>query len=404
MSEEKIEVGGFKGQEILDALKGQKDMLEERLGSMDSEVKAIATRIETAEKALMPRKATVPGLEDEKDKFYFTKAISAIVTGDWSDAGFEKEVFQATKDLSQGTGTAGGYVVPTQYIAEIIELLRAKAVVVQAGATMLSGLTGSPVEIPRQTGGATAYWTAENAAITSSDQTLGQLSLTPKSCTALTKISNRLVRMSTPSVEAMVRNDITKVLANAIDLAALRGSGVSNEPLGIANTSGIKTVAIGTNGGLFTPVHVSQMEGELEDANALDGKLGFISHGKTKRILKQSRIPQFSGQTDGEYVFLPMSDAKLKDLLGYGWLTTSQIPTNLTKGSSTAVSEVYFANWVELLIGQWGGLEIMASKETSDAFAKNQTWVRIIQEVDIGVRHAESFCLVNDAATTNPVA
>jgi len=42
-------------------------------------------------------------------------------------------------------------------------------------------------------------------------------------------------------------------------------------------------------------------------------------------------------------------------------------------------------------------LEIMASRETSDAFAKNQTWVRIIQDVDVAVRHPESFCLINDA-------
>ena len=46
-------------------------------------------------------------------------------------------------------------------------------------------------------------------------------------------------------------------------------------------------------------------------------------------------------------------------------------------------------------------MEIMASTETSDAFAKNQTWVRIIQEVDMGLRHTESFAVVTDADTTN---
>ena len=81
--------------------------------------------------------------------------------------------------------------------------------------------------------------------------------------------------------------------------------------------------------------------------------------------------------------------------------STTQIPTNLSKGGGGAtLSEAYFGNWQELLIGQWGGLEFMASGETSDAFAKNQTWIRVIQEVDVAMRHAESFVLCNDAITT----
>ena len=78
---------------------------------------------------------------------------------------------------------------------------------------------------------------------------------------------------------------------------------------------------------------------------------------------------------------------------------TTQIPINLTKGAGTALTEVYFGNWEELIIGQWGGMEIALSTETSDAFEKDQTWVRVLQEVDIAVRHPESFCLVNDAAS-----
>ena len=51
---------------------------------------------------------------------------------------------------------------------------------------------------------------------------------------------------------------------------------------------------------------------------------------------------------------------------------------------------MYFGNWEEVMIGQWGGLEILVSQETSDAFQKNQTWIRVLQEVDIGLRHPES--------------
>jgi HK97 family phage major capsid protein len=144
------------------------------------------------------------------------------------------------------------------------------------------------------------------------------------------------------------------------------------------------------------------MEGKLEDANALRGKLGFAWHGKVKRKLKAERIINYSGSTDGaERMGFPiLTDAKLKDILGYDLATSSQIPTNLEKASSGEVlSEVYFANWQELLIGNWGGLEISASSEAGDSFSKNQTWIRIIQEVDCGLRHAESFALASDCET-----
>ena len=97
------------------------------------------------------------------------------------------------------------------------------------------------------------------------------------------------------------------------------------------------------------------------------------------------------------YIIQPTSEAELSAWIGYPFKTTTQIPTNLTKSSATNCTEIYFGNWQELMIGQWGGVEISVSKETSDAFTKNQTWVKIEQEVDTAVRHPESFCLCNDA-------
>ena len=398
-------------QAILDAIVAQKELINSKFNPVESAIKemresmgGINTRMTTMEDVFRQRKSSgvsLPGVNDGKQQFSFLKAIRAIRWNDWNDAGFEKEVFDQTRKraMSQGTDSAGGYLVPTQHIAELVEMLYDRAVVIALGATVLDNLTGSPVEIPKQTGGATAYWPGENAAITGSDLTLDQLSLTPKVVGCLVKLSNRLIQLSNPSAEGMVRRDIAKALALAIDLKALRGDGTSNTPTGIANTSGINTVAIGTSGGVFDFDIASQMIDELDVDNALSGKLGFAFHSKVKGKMKRERIPQFSGDGKGAYVMMPMTDAVLKERLGFAFETTNQIPTNLTKGSGTSLSEVYFGNWEELLIANWGAMQIMASQETSDAFEKNQTWVRILQDVDIGVRHAQSFCLVSDANT-----
>ena len=242
----------------------------------------LAARFEELENRSRERKwAGVPGLEDEKEKFSLFKAIYAIGTGDWSQAQFEADVFRQTRDMATTPDSSGGYLVPTQAIPELIEMLRAEAVVFQMGATLLDNLSGSPVEIPKQTGGATAYWVGENEALTGSDPTLGQLQLTPKSVGCLVKLSNRLLRMSNPSAEQMVRQDIARVVSLAIDLAALRGTGAAGQPTGIANTAGINTKAFSTNSPNFD--YFSDMEYELAVDNALRGKLGFVFHPCVKR-------------------------------------------------------------------------------------------------------------------------
>lgn len=412
--------------EVLKAIEAQKGLIEGEFATQAERMEAIEKGIEDTDagrviadaaneerlkhlesSAVLSKGVSLPGVTEEKESFSFLKAVNAIKSNDWSSAGFEKEIFANTaeKALASGSGTAGGYMVPNEYIAEMIEMIRAESIVGDLGATYLNNLSGAPVEFPKQTGGATAHWVAENSAITESQQTFGQLTLSPKQVAAMTKVSNRLLKMSDPSVEAMVRRDIVKAISLAVDLAALRGSGTENEPMGIANTPGILNVdTVGADGGPFLFETAGQMEGALEDANALRGRLGFAWNPKIKRLLKQEKILNFSGQTTGEpyQVGLPaISDDKLRDILGYDFRSSTQIPTDLVKGSSGAtLSEIYFANWEELLIGSWGGLELMASSEAGTSFASNQTWIRVIQEVDMGLRHNESFCICNDATVT----
>ncbi|MFA5398023.1 MAG: phage major capsid protein [Methanogenium sp.] len=396
-------------EQIKDMLAQYKDDIMKGYDSSKEEVMNQITLMETRVKEIEDRftalssKMTVPGLDAEKQEFSFFKAIWAIKNNDWSNAGFEKEVFDNTRKKAQsmGTSSAGGYIVPTIYVPDIIELLVAESVVASMGATMLPALQGSPVQIPRQSAGSTAYWVGENQSITESSITLEQINLTPKKVAALVKLSNTLIRLSNPSAEALVRMDIARSLALKIDLTALRGTGSNNQPTGIVYTSGIGTEAIGDNGGSLTFDHLINMEYTLASENALRGKLGFIWHPCIRRNLIKRRYPNYSGQTDGPYIISPITESEFKLWVNYPYAQTTQIPINLTKAEGTALTEVYFGNWADLLIGQWGGMEIMASQETSDAFEKDQTWVRILQELDIAVRHPKSFVLCSDASSSS---
>jgi HK97 family phage major capsid protein len=346
----------------------------------------------------------------EDEGFSFFKAIRAIQTGSWEGAEKEREVFDQTRKRALGTGddVAGGYLVPSEAMPDLIERLMAESVVIASGARVITDLKGSPVLFPKVTGGATVYWVGDNETITPSQQTFGQLRMTPHKAAALVQLSNSLIAMSLPSAEAVVREDIARELALAVDLAALRGGGTENQPLGIANTPGLNTVTWGS-GGNGAPLGNSidlfeDMIYAVEVDNALRGSLGFVFHPAVKRALRKAKVPQFS-EDDGGYPLIPAviwasmrGDTALVEALQYPFRTTTQIPINLVAGNQDDCTEVYFGNWAEVLIGQWAGLTILASNVAGTAFATDQTWIRIILNVDIALRHAESMCLCNDLA------
>lgn len=387
----------------VDSVRETQEAQGKSLDEMRASAENLNDRVINLEKNPAGRTVGLPGVEEEKEKFSFVRAFRGILWDQWGK-GFEKRVFEEagkTRVMSAGDDAAGGYWVPPQILADFIELLRPNVVVEAAGATVIDDLVGSPVEIPKQTGGATAYWVGENEDLTASDVTAGQLKLEPHELGALVKLSARLLRISSPGAEGIVRADMARVLAEAVDLAALRGSGSSSQPLGVGQTSGIGTEAIGANGGRCTLEYADKMRQNLAVANALKGKLGYVSHPTVFGGMRRERIANFSGQAAGGYVFAGFSDSALKDKLGYPFFETTQLPTNLTKGTGTTLSEVYFGNWSELIIGMWGGLELLASNVAADgttgAFVRNQVWIRAIMEVDTAVRNAASFCLINDA-------
>lgn len=299
------------------------------------------------------------------------------------------------RDITGLTDAAGGYLVATTQIAtSFIELLRNRMVLRQAGATIMDGLMGD-IAIPKQTGGATAYWVAENSAVTESNQTFGQLALAPKTVGAFTDLSRKLIIQSAPSAETVVRNDLSRVLAIEIDRVGLHGTGVAPQPPGIAATSGIGSVVGGTNGKTITYAHVVGLETEVAIDNADVGALAYITNPKVRGKLKQV----YTNATYGE---IPVwQDGQgvngVGRLNGYPAYVTSQVSCTLTKGNQSLSSAVFFGNWADLVIAFWSGLDILVDPYTGSSAGT----VRVVamQDVDLGVRHAESFAAMLDALT-----
>ena len=262
---------------------------------------------------------------------------------------------------------------------DFIDALRNASSVMQAGATMLSGLSGD-VKIPKKTGVASTGWiSSEGGAASESEMTVGSVSMTPKTLGAFTDITRQLMIQSSLDVEALVRDDLAQSIALAIDLGALAGSGSSGQPTGIKNTGGINVVDFGTAPDLIpTWAQVVEMETKVREDNALGLGGAYISnatmYGALKAVEKAANTAQFVVGADG-------------NMNGYNTLVSNQV----------ASGDLYFGDFSQLLVGMFGSLDIVVDPYT----ASTSGTVRVValQSCDVAVRHATAFCLGNDGGS-----
>jgi len=378
--------------------------LQEQVASYEAEQKKRTTGV-------------MPGLEDEIEAnggVDLSKALPGLPTfdknsRDWSlvreNTEKQRGLAGYARAQSHDDDAKGGVLVATQMLPGFIELARAQTVVWDpALISVFDNLVGAPVEIPTETSAASVSWVGEVEAPTATDVSFGEVRFQPKKLASLVKFSNRLLRMSPNLAMNIVQNNIAKGIGLEIDRVLLRGSGVSGEPRGIINTPGIIDVEIAATGGDFTYAIANNMVIELEGNNTAVGNLEFISHPRAFGQMRAERIAQFSADTTGAYVILPMTDDQMRAMLGYGFRKTTVLPTNLTKSSGTALTEVYFANWEDLYFALWSQIEFKSSDVTGDstgsALSKDQTWLYAFTECDVQLARAKSFALVNDAKTT----
>jgi len=339
--------------------------------------------------------------KNEVKRFSLVRAINALANPHdrraQEEAAFEFECSRAAAD--QYGRTAQGVMLPSDVLrnwtrdintsddsnmltedfrgGDFIDVLRNQSSVMQAGARILNGLQ-SDVKIPKKATASSAAWLAtEGANVAESEPTFSQISLSPKDLGAFTEVTRRMIQQSTLDIEALIRDDLAQSIATAMDLAALAGTGSSGQPTGIKTTSGINTVDFGAAVDLIpTFAQVVQMETEVAADNALQGNLAYIlpasMYGALKTVEKAANTAQFVIEPGGT-------------MNGYKAIVSNQC----------TAGDLYFGNFSDLLVGMWGGLDILVDPYTN---SKSGTiLIRAIQSMDVAVRHPVSFCLGQDA-------
>lgn len=299
------------------------------------------------------------------------------------------------RDLTVGAPTGGGNLVATELLgSSFIELLRNAMVLDKLGVTWLRDLNGN-IAIPSQTGAATGYWVAEGTDLTESAQTIGQVTMAPKTVGGYTDYTRKLLLQSSLDVEAFIRADLASIIGLSIQAAALNGSGSGAVPTGLLNTSGIGSVVGGANGLAPTYDHMVDLESAVGNANADVGTLAYLTNSKIRGKLRKT---QEFATTNGKAVWTSGPERGIGDVLGYDAVVTNAMPSDLTKGTSTGVcSAIAYGNWADLLIGMWGGLDVMLDPFTLGLSGGRR--VIALQDCDIAIRRVASFAAMKDALT-----
>ena len=348
----------------------------------------------------------------EADQFSIVRALQASVSGNWSNAGREREIQQelsrvngresqgifvpdtgwAKRDYTKGSSTAGAKLVGVEHLSDrFIDVLRARLVVAEMGATFLPGLQ-SDITIPRRSAGGTAYFVAEAGSVTESTGTFDQVSMSPKVMGAFSQFSYLMQLQATPEIEELIRQDFIALLAQKLDQVAINGGG-SNEPSGIIQTSGIGSVAIATNGGAITLDKMLDLKQSVAIDNADLSTAGFLTNTKVENALSKLK------DGNSAYHLSPYGgEIGQQQLASRRMMISNNVPSNLTKGSSSGVcSAAIYGNFSDLLIGLFGSLELLTDPYTQ--FQSGGVGVRALQGVDVSVRHPESFGAILDITT-----
>lgn len=336
--------------------------------------------------------------------FSLQKMLARAIDPHYTDAGREVEVSQ---ELAKRAGKPGSLMIPLEAMApkteqrvvtaagagasliqetvmasEFIDALRAQSIVASLGARTITGLQAN-VALPRlDAGNPAAQWIADNAALTSQDNSFSQVTMSPKTLGLLTEVSRLAIIQTNPSIENIIRSDMSAKIALAVDLAALAGTGASNQPTGITHAG----VGSTTSGGAAPTLAKSIAPvTAVKAANVPEASYGWAMGVYEEAILKQT--PKI-GSTFPE--FLIDSDEPANTMGGYRYAVSSQI------GGSPLTSPVtnglaIFGAWNQLLLGFWSSVEILVNPFSETPFSKGNVQVRALVNCDIAIRHLEAF-------------
>ena len=346
----------------------------------------------------------------EIKRYSLGRALAAAVTGDWRDAGFERECSESVakmmgrspegfflppdafkRDFNVGTASEAGNLVATDLRGDLfVDVLRNNMVMGQLGARVLTGLTGN-IDLPRKSAASTIGTVTEIGSASETAPTTAKVTLSPKRASAYVEVSKQALLQSALSLESMIRDDLVMATAVHIENQCFNGTGTAPQMTGIRYTASIGTVVGGTGGAAPAWSHFVDLETACAVANAEPDRLaGYALNTKTRGKAKQTQMG-----TNLPWIW----QNSAQPVNGYRVAVTNNLPSNLTKGTSTTVcsAAIFGSDWSMATIGLFGAPDV-----TVDPYTKadtGQVKITLNQFADFGVRQPACFAKIDDLIT-----
>lgn len=301
------------------------------------------------------------------------RTVRGMVIGDWSGAEAER------RSMSESTGGVGGWLVSPGLSGQIIDLARNKTAVIRAGARTLP-MEAPEVTLAKVTAGPTAYWRAENVAITESEMGFVPIKMKAVSLGCIARLSLELFE-DVDGLTGSVEDAMSSAIALELDRAALLGSGVG-EPRGLYNTTGVNAYSMGDNGAVLSNYDPFSLACEyIADANGTAGSVIYSPRtaGKIDRLKDSTNQPLVAPES----------------FKGLSKFSTNQVPITQTQGTATTSSFSAVGDFSQMVIGMRTRLVLEASRVSgTDTFAKMQVLIRAYIRADVAVLRPSFFSLV----------
>jgi HK97 family phage major capsid protein len=344
--------------------------------------------------------AGINGADPEEVKWWMTKAnvVAPSNVQSWVDQ------------------SVGGAFVPPPMFGAPIELLRNKAAMLNAGATIMPLGPSGRITFPRLTNATTGGWTGENTQMTPSQAGTGLLELSAKKAWGVVVLPGELIRFGSPATEVMIRNDLFQTVSLIMDKGFLDGAGSSNVPLGIA-TMGASTTAppyvaasstaYGVSGyGIALPYIASN---EVTPQNVYDFIAAIKANNAVPTVwimrpemaagfFKARSTPYSSGTNAGQFVFditRSQSDPQKMVLAGLPIVETVQVSNTRGNGSQTYI---ICMNGPDFYVGMFGAIEFTQTDQGWTLLSNDQVAVRALISCDAGSRHPGSISFADQVS------
>ena len=356
--------------------------------SSSSEQKEVAKNFSFKRAIEMARTGKIEGFEgemhQEAEKEYRASGIGV------QGVGIPTMVLKRDMTVTGGSpaGVEGGYAVQTN-VGGLITALSPKLVLAGLGVTVFDNLVGN-LDLPSFGTEPTAAWETETGAADEVSPAATKISYTPNRLAAFVDVSKQLMMQSSPSIEAYLRDFLLRAVASKLQAAALHGNGGNID--GVAGTSGIGSIAGGTNGAAPLWDDITGLYKEIAVDNADLGNLAYVTNPQV--VNKLQNTPKQSSGVEGNFI---MNQPNL--LNGFNTAVTTSVSSTLTKGTANGVcSAIFFGNWADLGLASWGGMDILVNPYTKGK--DGITEVILNTYLDANVHRPTSFAAMLDALTS----